>query len=90
MTAPRPARAKRVRETPEVAAAASRMIRAIGVRAGSDVDALPLLVELRADLDRALLDSVAACRVMGWSWTDVGRATGMRRQSAQERWGARP
>lgn len=80
-------RAPRVRETPEVAAAAARMIRAVGVRAGTDVDALVLLVELRAEVDRALVDSVAAARAFGWSWTDVGRVTGMRRQSAQERWG---
>ena len=80
-------RARRVRETPEVAAAAGRMIRAVGVRAGTDVDALVLLVELRAEVDRALVEGVAAARAFGWSWNDVGRVTGMRRQSAQERWG---
>lgn len=35
-----------------------------------------------AELDQA----VAAARRVGLSWNEVGRATGMRRQSAHERW----
>jgi hypothetical protein len=36
-----------------------------------------------ADVDEA----VRAARAAGLSWVDVGRATGMTRQSARERWG---
>ncbi|WP_432489524.1 hypothetical protein [Kineococcus sp. SYSU DK018] len=35
-----------------------------------------------ADVD----DAVAAARAAGLSWVDIGRATGMTRQSARERW----
>lgn len=36
-----------------------------------------------ADVDEA----VRVARAAGLSWVDVGRATGMTRQSARERWG---
>ncbi|MGI4896127.1 MAG: hypothetical protein ACRYF3_13545 [Janthinobacterium lividum] len=35
----------------------------------------------------AVEDAVHAARTAGLSWVDVGRATGMTRQSARERWG---
>ena len=35
-----------------------------------------------ADVD----DAVAAARGAGLSWVEIGRATGMTRQSARERW----
>lgn len=38
---------------------------------------------------RELDDAVRAARAAGASWADVGRATGMSRQSANERWSSR-
>lgn len=52
-------------------------------------DALHALEDAWADARRAAdaVDrAVAAGRVAGLSWADVGRATGMTRQSARERW----
>jgi hypothetical protein len=36
---------------------------------------------------RLVADAVRAARDAGATWADVGRATGMTRQSAHERWG---
>lgn len=81
-------RSKRYRETQEVAGAARRMIRATGRRAGGDVDALPLLLALRAEVDEAMVAAVESCREeWGWSWEDVGRVLGVHRTTAQQRWG---
>lgn len=87
MMSSRPGRAKRYRETPEVAAGAARMIRAVGARAAGDVDALPLLVDLGEEVERELRRAVAGVRRRGWSWTDVGRVLGTTRQAAQSRFG---
>lgn len=38
---------------------------------------------------RALDEAIRAARAAGVTWTDVGRATGMTRQSASERWASR-
>jgi hypothetical protein len=63
------------------------MIRAVGRRACDDVDALPLLVELQAEVDVQTRLAVAGCREMGWSWADVGRVLGTSKQAAQQRFG---
>lgn len=85
-------RAPRVRETPEVAGAARRMIRAVGERAAADVDALPLLAQLRDQVDTELARAVTGARdprrnAEPWSWADIGRALGITRQAAQQRFG---
>lgn len=85
-------RTPRVRETPEVAGAARRMIRAVGERAATDVDALPLLAQLRDQVDTELRRAVEAARDqqrnrVPYSWADVGRALGITRQAAQQRFG---
>jgi len=62
-----------------------------------DVHRKPLdalrLIETAAEANaaaRAQLDAaVTAGRAVGLSWADVGRAVGITRQSARERWGAR-
>lgn len=51
------------------------------------LDQLKDAARAAADTRRRLDDAVAAARAAGASWTDVGRATGMSRQSAHERWG---
>jgi hypothetical protein len=85
------ARARKVNEAPEKAAAAARMIRALGKHAACDVDALPLLVELGelvdAELGTAVRTAVAPGNPYGWSWGTVGRVLGMTRQNAHKRFG---
>lgn len=46
-----------------------------------------LRVQLAAGLDG--LETVTVLRVQGATWAVIGRAAGMSRQSAHERWGAR-
>lgn len=92
--AAKPVKAPRVRETPEVAQAARRMIRAVAARAGSDVEGLTELARLRDDVDVELRQAVQQLRSgeglafgAGYSWGDIGRVLGMTRQAAQQRFG---
>lgn len=73
------------RETPEVVEGVARMIRAVGKRAGEDVDALPLLADLGDVVEQQLCEAAQACIAAGWSWADVGRRMGMTRQAAHQR-----
>jgi hypothetical protein len=82
MTAP--AAQPRYRETPEIAAAAKRMIRATGRRATTDVDALPLLQEIRDECDRVLVEAARGAHEYGWSWWEIGKRLGITRQAANK------
>ena len=42
---------------------------------------------LRAELEAAIVTAVQGQRSIGRSWTYIGAALGMKRQSAQERYG---
>lgn len=79
----------RYRENDEYAAMLGRMIRAAGRRfADADPEDLPLLLDLREQLDEAIGDAVRGQRSKwGVSWAAIGDALGMRRQSAQEKYG---
>lgn len=83
-------RIKRERETPEVAAGVSRMIRALGRRlaAGDPVDLLEL-AKLREAIDCAERDAVAGQRETGFSWTEIGVGIGTTRQNAYQRFSNR-
>jgi len=90
------ARRSREVEPPQLAAAARRMVKAVGQRAAVDMDALGLLAQLRDVVDAQLVDSIAAARrgdglAFGstHSWADIGRALGMSRQAAQQRFGTK-
>lgn len=48
---------------------------------------LSLRVQLAAGLDG--IETVVVLRVQGATWATIGKAVGMSRQSAHERWGAR-
>ncbi|MGN7134732.1 hypothetical protein ACTHQY_15815 [Rhodococcoides corynebacterioides] len=48
---------------------------------------LSLRIQLAAGLDG--LETVVVLRMQGATWAAIGRATGMSRQSAHERWSAR-
>lgn len=70
---------------------AERMILAAERRVSNlDIEGLTHLARLRSTVDAALHRSVTKLRTEeggGYSWTDVGRALGITRQSAQERFG---
>lgn len=83
-------RAPRERETLEYPAAARRFIRAAGKRvADADEFELAELVALRQELEAAIVVAVHGQRSYGRSWAYIGAALGMKRQSAQERYGER-
>lgn len=80
---------KRERETHEYAAMMRRMLAAHGRRvADADPEDLADLIALRGSLDAAIGDAVRGQRSsFGTSWSDIGRALGITRQAAQQRYG---
>jgi hypothetical protein len=75
-------------ENPDYAAFAARIIRAHGRRiADGDIDSLPDLVRLGAELDAATQHAVDGLRAFGYSWGDIAGRLGTTRQAAQQRWG---
>lgn len=80
----------RQREAPEVAQACTRMMHALARRAGEgELEALEALNVLQGHLQTALRHAVQGYRSgpAEASWTDIGRALDMTRQSAWERFG---
>lgn len=83
-------RARRSVETLDFIALVGRMVRRAGVRAGdADEHELRALMALRQTLDEALQVAVDGQRSIGRSWSYIGDAAGMRKQSAFERWGGK-
>ena len=69
----------------------ARVITAAGKRvATGDVEALPDLAHLAADLDAALITAVEGLRQFGYSWEQIASRLGVTRQAAQQRWGGKP
>ena len=67
------------------------MLNAINKRVRlSGLPALAEAVALREVLENVIDAGVDVCRSEAWaaSWAEVGEATNMTRQSAQERWGS--
>lgn len=90
LTPERPGRRARVVENTEFTAFGSRVIRAAGRRvAAGDVEALPALAALAADLDTALDHAVTGLRGAGYSWAEIASRLGVTRQAAQQRWTGR-
>lgn len=86
-----PNRAGRVTETAEFAAFARRIVKAYGRRVGDgDVEALPELLALSAEIDAAIAKSVTGLRAAGYSWADIASRLGTTRQAAQQRFGRAP
>ena len=74
----------------EYLAMLGRMIRAAGRRvADSDPADLAELLAALDDLDYVIAHAVAAQRAAGFTWTEIGTALGVSRQSAHKRWAAR-
>lgn len=78
-------------ETPEFMAMLRRLLRAAGRRvAAADEHELVELVELvalRDTLEAVITEAIEGQRAAGRSWADIGRALGITRQSAHERYG---
>jgi hypothetical protein len=75
-------------ENPDYAAFAARIIRAHGRRiAEGDIDSLPDLLRLAAELEEATQHAVNGLRRFGYSWGDIAGRLGTTRQAAQQRWG---
>ncbi len=83
--------APRVVENSEFAAFGRRIIRAAGRRiAAGDVEALPDLAALSADLDAAITTAVTGLRAAGYSWGEIASRLGVTRQAAHQRWATVP
>jgi hypothetical protein len=81
-------RRKRFVETDDYAAFIRRAIRAHGRRvADGDVEALPGLLRLSAELEQAIGTAVTGLRGCGYSWTEIANRIGVTRQAARQRWG---
>ena len=81
-------RGPRVVENAEFTAFGSRILRAAGRRvAAGDVEALPALAALSAELDTAITTAVGGLRAAGYSWTEIAARLGVTRQAAHQRWG---
>ncbi|MBD3782256.1 MAG: hypothetical protein IE926_04755 [Micrococcales bacterium] len=55
----------------------------------ADPEDLEEMLALRADLDEAIVRSVAGLRANGYSWAEIARATGTTKQAAFARWASK-
>jgi hypothetical protein len=75
-------------ENGDYAAALTRQIAAYGRRVGDgDPEDLTTALGVLGALEEAIAGAVAGLRAQGWSWAAVGRAAGITRQGAEQRWG---
>ncbi|MEU5884422.1 hypothetical protein [Spirillospora sp. NPDC047279] len=87
----RRSRRRRVVENDEYAAFLRRVLRAYVRRIQQgDIDALTDLAALEIEIGHLLHAAVHGLRDSGYSWTDIGNATAVTRQAAQQRWGGDP
>jgi hypothetical protein len=81
-------RRRRVTENDQYGAFLRRAIRAYSRRVASgDIDAIPELITIAADLDTAIHHAVSGLHNCGYSWADIAVRLGITRQAAQQRWG---
>jgi hypothetical protein len=87
LTAPAP-RARRHRENGDYAGFLLRVIRSYGRRvAAGGLEDLTVMLSCHKAMGSAVCDAIRTARdEQGWTWADVGRAAGVTRQSAHERW----
>lgn len=65
-----------------------RIVRAAGTRAGeADPEQLAELIRIRGDLDEAIASAVHQLHDQGYTWDQIGWATGMTKQGAHKNWG---
>lgn len=79
----------RQRETPDFGKMVARMLRSYGRRvANADEVDLAQMLEMRAELDRAIVAAVHGQRtIYKRSWAYIAEGAGITRQAAQQRWG---
>jgi hypothetical protein len=84
-------RPRPVVENDAYAAFAHRILTAYARRiASGDIESLPLLTALAADIDTAIGQAITGLHAFGYSWADIATRLGVTRQAAQQRWGAHP
>jgi hypothetical protein len=83
---------RRYVETEEYVAFLHRILRALSTRVGDcDVEMLASLASLPDLVEQLLGETVERLRTThGYSWADIGRALGITRQAAQQRFGRQP
>ena len=74
-------------ENHEFAGFVFRILRAMGRRAGGDVESLAVLRDVQRETEIVMRQSVAACRAEGYSWGEIAQRLGITRQAAQQRYG---
>lgn len=76
-------------ETSEYAGFTRRAIRAYGRRiAEADDYDLAVMIQIRDEFDAVIAEAVRKQREnLGWSWAQIGAATGLTRQGAWVKWG---
>lgn len=84
-------RTRETTETQDYVAMLSRMIRGLGKRvAAGDPADLAAAVQLQAQLDAVIRDSVAVMReTSGFSWQQLADELGTTKQGAQQKYGRR-
>jgi hypothetical protein len=83
-----PQRRRQAADNDTYAAFARRILAAHGRRiATGDIDALPALVDLAAEVEAATRTAVTGLRAFGYSWTEIAARLGITRQAAHQRWG---
>jgi DNA-directed RNA polymerase specialized sigma24 family protein len=80
-------RRRAVVENDAYAGFAARVVRAYARRvADGDVEALPAMLALSAELDAAIGHAVLGLRGFGYSWAEIAARLGITRQAAHQRW----
>ena len=72
-------------ENNEYIAFASRILRAMGRRAATDIESLTELAKLRDELDEQLNRAILACHAEGYSYNEIGDRMGVTRQAIYQR-----
>jgi predicted DNA-binding protein (UPF0278 family) len=74
----------------EFIAFSRRIMRALSRRVSlADPEDLGEMLELAEELDACIVRAVAGLRESGFSWAQIGEATGTSRQAAHARWSSR-
>lgn len=77
---------KRERESPEIGAMASRVLRALVRRAADgDTFALEELARLERELPARITEALSELQRWGYSYTELGAVLGITRQAARQR-----
>lgn len=74
-------------ETPAYVEFVRRTLARLATRAGAEDEIeLGLLIRLERFIQECIAQAVARQRARGISWSRIGQATGITKQTAQERW----